>query len=183
MYLILIENLEKKLRKQSYLKRMNDLSKITLNDDTTPVVMLPLGIFISVFEKLQGGRSLVFVNTEEREDQGVKLGILELPLHGTPRSLPLEHVPLGPEEMLPVVSDVGEDRPQTPHVGRGVDVRIISSEDLRSQVADSSTTWSGVVVHGRGGCTWKLSDIEMENEGLCRLQAYRERYRHQNQLS
>ena len=118
------------------------------------MLMEPLGMVLSVLEKLLGGRSLVFVNTEEREDLGVKLGILELPLHGTPLSLPLEHVPLGPEEMLPVVSDVGEDSPQTPHVCRGVDVRIIS-ENLRSHVADTSTSWSGVVVHGGGGRTWK----------------------------
>ena len=115
--------------------------------------MLPLGMIVSVFEKLQGGRSLVFVNTEEREDQGVKLGILELPLHGTPRSLPLEHVPLGPEEMLPVVSDVDEDSSQTPHISRGGDVRIISSQNLRGQIADCPINLRGAVVHSRGRLT------------------------------
>ena len=56
-----------------------------------------------------------------------------------------------PEEMLSVVGDVGEDSPQTPHVSRGADVRIISSEDLGSQVADSPTTRGRVIVHVRGG--------------------------------
>ena len=107
------------LRKRSYLKRMNDVSKITLIDKTCNDVsdlFLPLGMVIAVFEKLLGGRSLVLVNTEEREDQGVKLGILELPLHGTLLSLPTERLLLGPEEMLPSVGDEGEDSSQTPHV-------------------------------------------------------------------
>ena len=111
------------------------------------MVMLPLGMVISVFEKLQGGRSLVFVNTEERQDQGVELGIPELPLHGTLLSLPLEDVLLGPEEMLPVVGHVGEDSPETPHVSRGRNV-ITFSENLRGQVADCPTVRVGVVVHG-----------------------------------
>ena len=77
----------------------------------------PLGMVTTVFENLLGSWSLVLVYTEERQDQGVELGILELSLHGTLVSLPLEHVLLGPEEVLPAVSDVGEDSSQTPHVG------------------------------------------------------------------
>ena len=73
---------------------------------------------LKVFENLVSGGSLVLVGIEERLDQGVELGMFELPLHGTPRkNLPLEHVHSGPEEMLPVVGDVGEDSTQTPHVG------------------------------------------------------------------
>ena len=119
----------------------------------TSVLLLPLWMVIVVFEKILGGRSLVLVNTEERPDQGVELRVLELPLHGTLLSLPPEHVLLGPEEMLPVVGDVGEDSSQTPHVSRGGDVRIIS-ENLGSQVADSSSSCGGVVVHGGGSLTY-----------------------------
>ena len=82
----------------------------------TSVLLLPLWMVIVVFEKILGGRSLVLVNTEERPDQGVELRVLELPLHGTLLSLPPEHVLLGPEEMLPVVGDVGDDSSQTPHI-------------------------------------------------------------------
>ena len=120
---------------------------------TSEVLLLPPGTVTTVFENLLGGRSLVLVNTEERQDQGVKLGVLELPLHGTLLSLPLEHVLLGSEEMLPTVGDVGEDSSEAPHVSRGSDVRIVSPENLGSQVADSSTTSGGVVIHGRGGLT------------------------------
>ena len=76
---------------------------------TSVITFVPLAMVPVVFENLLGGRSLVLVNTEERQDQGVELGVLELPLHGTLPSLPLEHVLLSPEEMLPVVGDVGED--------------------------------------------------------------------------
>ena len=110
----------------------------------------PLGMVTTVFANLLGSWSLVLVYREERQNQGVELGILELPLHGTLPSLPVEHVLLGPEEMLPTVGDEGEDSSQTPHVSRGGNVRIISSEDLGSQVADSSSIRGGVVVHSRG---------------------------------
>ena len=93
----------------------------------------------------------MLVHTEQGQDQGVELGELELSPHGTLLSRPPEHVLHSPEEMLPVVGDVGEDRPQTPHVSRGADVRIVSSEDLGSQVADSPTTRGGVLVQGGGG--------------------------------
>ena len=119
---------------------------------TLVILLPPLRMVFGVVEKLLGGRSLVLVNREERQDQGVEFGILELPLHGTLLSLPLEHVLLGPEEMLPTVGDVGEDSSEAPHVSRGSDVGIIS-ENLGSQVADSPTTSSSVVVHGRGGLT------------------------------
>ena len=108
-----------------------------------------------VFENLLGGRSLVLVNTEERQNQSVELGVLELSLHGTLPPVPLEHVTLVPEEMLPVIDNVGEDSSKTPHVSRGCDVRIISSEDLGSQVADSATSRGAVVVHGRGGLAYR----------------------------
>ena len=81
--------------------------------ETSEVLLLPPGMVTTVFENLLGGRSLVLVNTEERQDQGVEL---ELSLHGTLLSLPLQHVPRVPEEMLPVVGNVGEDSSQTPHV-------------------------------------------------------------------
>ena len=103
-----------------------------------------------ILENLFSSWSVVFVNTEQREDKIMKR-IFELPGHGTPFSSPVEHVLLSPEEMLPVVGDVGEDSSQTPHVSRGGDVRIISAEDLGSHVADSSNLRGGVIVHGRGG--------------------------------
>ena len=107
-----------------------------------------------VLENILSCWSLVLVNTEERQDQGVELGILELSLHGTLLSLPLEHVHSTPEEMMSVVGGVGDDGSHAPHVRRGGDVRVVSSENLRGQVADSATTGnSGVVVHGRGCLT------------------------------
>ena len=58
----------------------------------------------------------------------MELGILELSPDGTLLSLPLDHVLLGPEEMLlPVIGDVGDDSSEAPHVSRGGDVKIISS--------------------------------------------------------
>ena len=98
----------------------------------------------------------MFVNTEQRQDEIVKLRISELSPHGTFGSSPVENIPLIPEEMLPVVSDVGEDSSKTPHIGRGGDVTIVSSENLRSQVADGfdlAIDLGGAVVHGRGGLT------------------------------
>ena len=111
----------------------------------------PLGMVPAVLENLIGGRSLLLVNREERQNQGVELGILELPRHGTLLSLPLEDVLLGPEEMLlPVIGDVGDDSSEAPHVSRGSDVGIVSPENLGSQVADSSSIRGRLVVHGRG---------------------------------
>ena len=81
-----------------------------------PVPVSPLGMVPALFEKVLGGRSSVFVKTEERQDKGMELWVLELPLHGTLLSLPLEHVPLSLEEMLPVVGDEREDSSETPHV-------------------------------------------------------------------
>ena len=74
----------------------------------------------------------MLVNREERQNQGVELGILELPRHGTLLSLPLEDVLLGPEEMLPVVGDVGDDDSKTPHVRRGCDVAVISQNQHKA---------------------------------------------------
>ena len=48
--------------------------------------------------------------------------IFELSPHGTPVSLPSEDITLRPEEMLPVIGDVGEDSPEAPHISRGGDV-------------------------------------------------------------
>ena len=93
-----------------------------------------LRVLFTVLEKPHGSWSAVFVNTQQRTDQGVKLRILELPICGAQKSCPAEDIPLRPEEMLPVVGDVGEDSSQAPHVRRGV--RIVSSQNLRSQVAD-----------------------------------------------
>ena len=117
---------------------------------TLVILLLPLGMVPDVFENLLGSWSLVLVNTEERQNQGLELGILELPLHGTLLSIPLERFQLGPEEMLPTVGDEGEDSSQAPHVSRSSDMRIISPENLGSQVADSSSTRGHLVVHGRG---------------------------------
>ena len=79
----------------------------------------------------------MFVDTEERQDKIMKR-IFELSPNGTLASTRVEHVPLRPEEMLPVVSDVGEDSSQTPHISRGGDVRVISSQNLRGQVTDGA---------------------------------------------
>ena len=89
----------------------------------------------------------MLVHTEQGEDQLVELLVLELSPHGAPQRSPPEHVRLGPEEMLPVVGNVGDDSSQAPHVSRGGDVRI-SSEDLRGEIADSPTVRVGVVIHG-----------------------------------
>ena len=63
-----------------------------------------------VLENFLGVRSLVLVNTED--PQGVEIGMFELSLNGTLLPHPLEHVLPGPEDILPVVGDVGEDSPQ-----------------------------------------------------------------------
>ena len=107
---------------------------------------------LAVLEKFLGSWSAVFVNTEQREDEIVKR-IFELSLHGTPHSSPAEHVSLSPEEMLPVVSYVGEDSPKTPHISRGGDVRIISPQNLRCKIADCAPKLGGAVVHRGGGLT------------------------------
>ena len=83
---------------------------------------LSLCVLLLILENLSSSWSLVFVHNEERQDEVMKLRMFELSPHGTPDSSPALHVPLRPEEMLPVVSDVGEDSPQTPHISRGGDV-------------------------------------------------------------
>ena len=83
-------------------------------------------MFPQILPDLFSSWSVVFVDTEERHDKIMKR-IFELSPHGTLASSPALHVPLRPEEMLPVVSDVGEDSPQAPHISRGGDVRVISS--------------------------------------------------------
>ena len=77
-------------------------------------------------------------------------GIFELSSHGTPADSPGEHVSLSPEEMLPVVGNVSEDSPQAPHISRGGDVTVISSQNLRGQIAGCLV---GAVEHGGGGLT------------------------------
>ena len=52
----------------------------------------------------------------------MELRMFEDSLGGTPASCPPEDIHFGPEEVLPVVSNVGEHSPETPHVGRGGDV-------------------------------------------------------------
>ena len=108
-------------------------------------------MIITILEKIISGGSEVLLNTEEFEDDIMELGVLEIPPHGTLDSSPGKDVPLGPEEMLPVIGNVGEDSAQTPHVSRGLDVRVVSSENLRGQVADGASVWVCVVVHCRGG--------------------------------
>ena len=78
----------------------------------------------------------MFVKIEQGQNQLVKLRIFELSLHRTPVSSPV-YTSLFLEEMLPVVGNVGEHRPQTPHVGRGCDVTTFS-ENLGGQEADSA---------------------------------------------
>ena len=94
--------------------------------------LLPIEVFAAILRHLLGGGPLVLVVTEKGEDEVVKLGVLEVSPHGTPKWPPSKDVTLRPEEMLPVISNVGEDSSQAPHVSRGRDVRIISSENLRS---------------------------------------------------
>ena len=89
----------------------------------------------------------------------MKLRMSELSPHGTPVSSPVEDVPLSPEEMLPVVSDVGEDSSETPHISRGGDVGIISSQNLRSQVTDTAVNLRGAVVHGGGCLAWMSMNV------------------------
>ena len=109
----------------------------------------PLWVLKLILENLFSSRSVVFVHTKQRQDKIMKR-IFELPSHGTPVSSPVEHVPLSPEEMLSVVSDVGEDSSQAPHISRGADVRVVSSQNLRGQIADPPTNLGGSVVHGAG---------------------------------
>ena len=97
-----------------------------------------------------GSWSSVLVNTEQRQDKIVKR-IFALSLYRTPHSFPSENIPLRSEEMLPVVGDVGEDSSETPHVSRGGDVSVVSSQNLGSQVADCTTELGGAVVHRGGG--------------------------------
>ena len=108
-------------------------------------------MFQLILEDLFSSWSVVFVDTKERQDKIVKR-IFELSLHRTLVSSPVEHVPLRPEEMLPVVSDVDNESPQAPHIGRGGNMRIVSPQNLRSQVADS-TNLGGDVIHGGRGLT------------------------------
>ena len=103
-----------------------------------------------ILENMFSSWSALFVNTEQRQDEIVER-MYELSPHGTMFSSPVEHVPLSPEEMIPVVSDVGEESSQAPHISRGGDVRVISSQNLRSQVAGCPTNMSSTVVHGGGG--------------------------------
>ena len=56
----------------------------------------------------------MFVNTEQRQDQLMKLRILELSPHGALDSPPAEDVPLSPEEVPSVVRDVDEDSSHAP---------------------------------------------------------------------
>ena len=107
----------------------------------------------AILKNLLSAGSLVFVDTEQRQNQIMKLGMFEMSPHWTPRSSPLEHLRLGPEEVLPVVGDVGEESSETPHISRGGDVRI-SSEDLRGEIADGAAVRVGVVVHGGGCLAW-----------------------------
>ena len=82
----------------------------------------------------------------------MELRIFEFSPYGTAVSYPAGDFHRRPEEMLPVVSDVGEDSPEAPHISRGGDVIVISPQNLRSQVADSTTVnFRGAVVHGGWG--------------------------------
>ena len=99
-------------------------------------------------KNLTGGGSGVHDSTEQFEDENVKFRVLERPLRGTLDSSPVEDVPLVPEEMLPVVGDVGEESPEAPHVARGGEVSVVWPEDLRGEVATGAPPSLGVVVHG-----------------------------------
>ena len=89
----------------------------------------------------------------------MELRIFEFSLYGTAVSYPAGDFHRRPEEMLPVVSDVGEDSPEAPHISRGGDVRVISLQNLRSQVTDSAAYLRGAVVHGGGGPAWYQRSI------------------------
>ena len=95
-------------------------------------LFLSLGVIRGLLENLLSRRSLVFVNTEEGQDQLVDLVILEFSLQWTLHILPAIDVLLGVEEMLPVVGDVGDDGSKTPHVSRGGDVTVISQNQHKS---------------------------------------------------
>ena len=110
-------------------------------------------MIVLILKNLAGGGSGILVSTEQLQDKIVELRVLELSPHGTLDSSPVEDVPLVPEEVLPVVGDVGEDSPEAPHVGRGGDVRVLPLEDLRGEVADGAPVRVGVVVHGGGSLT------------------------------
>ena len=119
-----------------------------------------------ILKNLLSRRSVVLVNTEQRQDEIMKR-MSELSPHGTAVSSPVEDVPLPPEEMLPVVSNVGDESSKTPHISRGGDVRIISSENLGSQVAHSSTSRGAVVVHGGGALTYRENQMVTRARLLC----------------
>ena len=95
-------------------------------------LFLSLKVIQGLLENLLGGRSLVFVNTEERQNQLVNLLILEFSLQWTLHILPAIDVLLRVEEMLPVVGDVGDDDSKTPHVRRGCDVAVISQNQHKA---------------------------------------------------
>ena len=77
----------------------------------------------------------------------MKRRIFECSLYGTLVATPAEDIPLSSEEMLPVISNEGDDSAETPHISRGGDVTIISSQNLRSQVTDCPVYLRGTVVH------------------------------------
>ena len=91
----------------------------------------------------------MFVDTQKWKNENMELVRLELPCQGTLDPFPAEDVPRGPEEVLPVVSHEGDEGSHAPHVSRGGGVLIISTEDLRSEIADSSSRLGFVVQGGR----------------------------------
>ena len=118
--------------------------------------LLPIEVFAAILRHLLGGGPLVLVVTEKGEDEVVKLGVLEVSPHGTPKWPPSKDVSLSPEEMLPVIGNVAEDSSQAPHVSRGRDVRILS-QNLRGEVTDGATNLGGDVVHGGRGFTFMMN--------------------------
>ena len=115
------------------------------------MTVLPAFVFLleDLPHYLRSGGPEVLILAEKFEDQLMELRILEIPLQGSRVSAPTKHVPLGLEEVLPVVSHEGDEGSHAPHVSRGGGVLIISTEDLRSEIADSSSRL-GFVVQGGG---------------------------------
>ena len=84
----------------------------------------------------------------------MKFRIFEFSFHWAFFASPVEHIPLVPEEILPVVSDIGDNSTKTPHISRGGDMRVISSQNLRSEITDCADCTRGAVVHSGWGLTY-----------------------------
>ena len=135
-----------------YCNHWTELIILQIDILVVPLILPPLSMLKLIREHLIRGRSAVFINTKQRSDQVVEPRILKLSLDGTPASSPSEDIHLSPKVVLPVVGNVGQHSPETPHISRGRDVTTFP-ENLRCQVADSPTHRVCVLVHSRGRLT------------------------------